>query len=66
MNNEEARTVNVPLNFLSASQYSLTSWEDGKTPTSLTKNERHNVGPSDAVTLRLANSGGAVIRLTTR
>ena len=62
MNNEKPRTIDVPLSFLSTGRYSMTTWEDGPSPTALNKKANQKVGASDTMKLTLAGSGGAVAR----
>ncbi len=61
MNNEQARTVRVPLSFL-ARPASAQIVEDGGKPTEL-RRRAQNVGARDVLTLNLAGSGGAVVRI---
>ena len=63
MTNEQGRTVKVPLEFLGAQTYQARIWEDGSTPTTLAESER-SVSRKDVIELKLAPSGGAVVRLT--
>jgi alpha-glucosidase len=63
INNEQARTVELPLNFLSSGNYRLQTWQDGSTPTSLTEAKREKVTSADKVSLKLAASGGAAVRI---
>jgi alpha-glucosidase len=63
MNNEQARTVDVPLDFLGSGSYRLQSWQDGSTPTSLAEAKREKVTSADKLSLKLAASGGAVVRI---
>jgi alpha-glucosidase len=63
MNNEQGRTVEVPLDFLSPGSYRLHSWEDGSAPTRLVEAKNDKVTLEDRVRLKLAASGGAVVRI---
>lgn len=63
MNNEQGRSVEVPLDFLRPGNYGLRSWEDGSTPMSLVEAKKDKVTPADRVRLKLAASGGAVVRI---
>jgi alpha-glucosidase len=63
MNNEKPRTIEVPLKFLGDGRFTLTSWEDGATPTTLNKKDKQKIGASNALKLTLAASGGAVARV---
>jgi alpha-glucosidase len=62
LNNEQPRTIEVPLSFLSTGRYNLSSWEDGATPTAL-KKDSQKVSASNSLKMTLAGSGGAVARL---
>lgn len=57
-----ARTVSVPLAFLGAGRHAARIWEDGAAPTSLSVSER-SVVAGDALELKLARAGGAVVRI---
>jgi len=57
MTNEQARTIDVPLSFLGVGRYEATSWQDGETPTTLSRTTQP-VGAGDRLTLKLAGSGG--------
>lgn len=63
MGNEQAREVTVPLSFLGAGKFKAKVWEDGATPTALNVSEKA-VGSGESITLKLAPSGGAAIRVT--
>jgi len=63
MTNEQGRTVKVPLEFLGAQPYRAQIWQDGSAPATLAENER-SVSRKDILELKLAPSGGAVVRLT--
>jgi alpha-glucosidase len=62
MTNEAGRVVDVPLSFLPPGRYSATIWQDGKMPTDVVETVRQ-VAPGDRLTLRLAPSGGAVVKI---
>jgi alpha-glucosidase len=62
MTNEQARSVRVPLQFLPAGAFEATLYQDGGGPTNL-RRETHRVDAKQALTLALAASGGAVVRL---
>ncbi|MES3020230.1 MAG: glycoside hydrolase family 97 protein [Pseudomonadota bacterium] len=63
MGNEQARELRVPLDFLGAGGYEARSWQDGAAMNTLvTGSSRARRG--DTLTLKLAPSGGAVVRLT--
>lgn len=67
MNNETARTISIPTDFLPAGKYELEYWEDakdaGKNPTKLRKN-RVVIQAGKPVKVQMASGGGyvAVIR----
>lgn len=63
MTNETGRTVKVPLSFLGDGPFSAEVREDGAEPTAL-KTRMQAVTRKDALTLKLAPSGGGVVRLT--
>jgi alpha-glucosidase len=63
MGNEQARDVNLPLTFLGEGRFKAKIWQDGTTPTALNVSERI-VGSADSITVRLAPSGGAALRVT--
>ena len=54
--------LTVPLAFLGGGRWTAEIWQDGQAPTKLVKTERV-VGPGDRLTLKLAPSGGAAVRL---
>jgi alpha-glucosidase len=62
MGTESARTVQLPLAFLGAGRHQARIWQDGAGPKQLDVSERE-VGAGDSLELRLAPSGGAVVRL---
>ncbi|WP_240633926.1 glycoside hydrolase family 97 protein [Caulobacter flavus] len=63
LNNETARTVKVPLAFLGKGSWKADVREDGATPTSL-RTSNPEVSAASTLTLKLAASGGAAVRLT--
>ncbi len=63
MTNETGRTVKVPLDFIGAGAFSADIREDGAAPTELKPTARV-VSASNVLTLKLAPSGGGVIRLS--
>lgn len=65
MTNEEARTVTVPLDFLGGRAFTATIYADGDAP-DRTRIETRTVRAGDVLTLNLAGSGGAAVRLTPR
>jgi alpha-glucosidase len=62
MSNETARTVRVPLDFLGAGSYRATIHADGAKPTEI-KTSAETVTKGGALTLELASSGGAAVRI---
>jgi alpha-glucosidase len=62
MSNEQARSVSVPLDFLPAGAFEATLYQDGDEPADLHR-ETRRVDAKQALTLALAASGGAVVRL---
>jgi alpha-glucosidase len=63
MTNEDGRAVKVPLGFLGEGAFSADIREDGAAPTEL-KTTARVVSKSNILTLKLAPSGGGVIRLS--
>lgn len=63
MTNESGRTVKVSLGFLGAGAFTADIRQDGVTPTQLAAS-RKTVKAGDVLTLKLAPSGGAAVRLT--
>ena len=63
MTNEAGRTVAVPLNFLGAGRWTATTWQDGASPMEVARSSS-TVRTGDTVELKLAPSGGAVMRIT--
>jgi alpha-glucosidase len=62
MGNEKAHELKIPLSFVGAGKFKAKAWEDGATPTTLKESERE-VSATDVLELKLAPSGGAVVRL---
>ncbi len=56
--NERARTLEIPLNFLTDGDFSITTWQDGDTLSSVNK-ETVKGTPATQLTPRLKSSGGA-------
>jgi alpha-glucosidase len=65
MNNEEAKTVQAPLDFLGTGRFQAQLYTDGAAPTD-TVRETRAVASTDTLTLALAGSGGAAVRITRR
>ena len=63
MGTEQARTISLPLSFLGEGRFKAKIWEDAGSPTALNVSERA-VAPGESLELKLAPSGGAVVRLT--
>jgi len=63
MGNDKPHAVSLPLKFLGAGKFKAKVWEDGATPTTLKESER-NVSEADVLELKLAPSGGAVVRIS--
>jgi alpha-glucosidase len=63
MSNEAGRTVKVPLSFLGAGAFDADIRQDGAAPTDLVQSARKVVA-KDTLTLKLAPSGGGVVRLS--
>jgi alpha-glucosidase len=63
MTNEDGRAVKVPLGFLGEGAFSADIREDGAAPTEL-KTTARVVSKNNILTLKLAPSGGGVIRLS--
>jgi alpha-glucosidase len=63
MTNEAGRIVTVPLGFLGAGAFAADIRQDGAAPTDLVATKR-TVKAGDVLTLKLAPSGGAAVRLT--
>jgi alpha-glucosidase len=62
MTNEEERTLEISLEFVGEGRFSATTYADGDTPSALVVTQKVT-GPDDLITLKLAPSGGAAIRL---
>ncbi|MEO6845149.1 MAG: glycoside hydrolase family 97 protein [Ginsengibacter sp.] len=66
INNKEARTIHIPLTFLSEGNYSAELYSDApdvdESPNHLTK-QVITVNSSDVITVNLADGGGQVMRL---
>lgn len=63
MTNETGRAVKVPLGFLGAGAFTADIRQDGAEPTALVRSAR-TVSAKDTLTLKLAPSGGGVVRLS--
>lgn len=63
MTNEQGRAVSVPLSFLSTGRWTATSWQDGASPMEVVRSSS-TVGAGDTLQLRLAPSGGGVIKIS--
>jgi alpha-glucosidase len=63
MTNETGRIVKVPLSFLGAGSFAADIRQDGAAPTDLVTSKQ-TVKAGDVLTLKLAPSGGAAVRLT--
>lgn len=63
MSNEQAHEITLPLAFLGTGKFKAKIYEDGPTPVELVESTRQ-VTASDALTLKLAPSGGAAVHLT--
>lgn len=64
MSNEEPRTMYIPLDFVGGGEYAVTIWSDGRSPVELAKTEIRRMRSQDTLTLLLAPSGGAAVRLS--
>lgn len=62
MTNESARDMAIPLKFLGKGRFEATIWQDGAAVDRVTKSTQAAVA-SDIITVKLAPSGGAVLRL---
>ncbi|CAN5162731.1 glycoside hydrolase family 97 protein [soil metagenome] len=62
MTNEAGRTVKAPLSFLGGGTFTADIRQDGATPTDLVASQK-TVKAGDVLTLKLAPSGGAAVRL---
>ena len=63
MNTEQARAVPLPLGLLGDGKFKAKIYEDGATPTALNESTR-DVSSADTLTLKLAPSGGAAVRIS--
>jgi alpha-glucosidase len=63
MTNEEGRVVDIDLSFLGSGRWTATSWQDGASPMDVVK-ASSAVQPSGTLQLRLAPSGGAVVKIS--
>ena len=63
MNNETAREISLPLDFLGPGRFHAEIWADGEGPTAIAKSEAGVSASSAPIVLSLAANGGAVIRL---
>jgi len=62
MNTEQPREISLPLGFLGDGKFKAKIYEDGAAPTALNESTR-DVTKSDTLTLKLAGSGGAAVRI---
>ena len=65
MGNEKPHEISLPLKFLGDGKFKAKVWEDGATPTTLRESERA-VSSTDVLALKLAPSGGAAVRVTSK
>lgn len=65
MTNEQGRSVSIPLSFLETGRWTATSWQDGASPMEVVKTSSP-VGARDTLQLRLAPSGGGVVKISPR
>ena len=63
MNTERAREITLPLSILGKGKFKARLWQDGAEPAALDISERA-VTSADSLTLKLAPSGGAAVRLS--
>lgn len=63
MTNEAGRTLAVPLAFLGKGRWTATSWQDGGAPDEVVSST-FAVADDQTIRLRLAPSGGAVVKIT--
>lgn len=61
MTNESSRDVTIPLEFLGNGSYRAQVWEDGASPQAV-QQRTASATRNDRITLKLAASGGAVVR----
>lgn len=62
MTNEAPRALKIPLSFLEKGLYKATIWQDGADVSSVNKTSK-KVNQTDSISLTLAPSGGAVVKL---
>jgi alpha-glucosidase len=65
MGTEKPREISLPLDFLGDGKFKAKIYEDGTTPTALNESTR-DVSRSDTLSLKLAASGGAALRVVPR
>jgi alpha-glucosidase len=63
MGNEKEREISLPLGFLGDGRFKAKIYEDGESPRTLRESARE-VTRADTLTLKLAPSGGAAVRLS--
>jgi alpha-glucosidase len=63
MGNEQPHEVSLPLDFLGDGKFKAKIYQDGAAPTALNESSRE-VTKADTLTLKLAPSGGAAVRIT--
>jgi alpha-glucosidase len=63
INDETARQIRIPLNFLGAGHWTLSRWTDGNKPAAVTTGEE-TIDGGGSFDLDLASSGGAALILT--
>ena len=63
MGNEQPHEVSLPLDFLGDGKFKAKIYQDGAAPTALSESSRE-VTKADTLTLKLAPSGGAAVRIT--
>jgi alpha-glucosidase len=63
MGTEQAREITLPLGFLGEGKFKAKIYEDADTPTALNESTK-DVTKADSLTLKLAPSGGAAVRIT--
>jgi alpha-glucosidase len=63
MNNEMARTVDIPLTFLGTGQYEAVVWQDGASANEVDR-KVSNASGKDVLNVRMERGGGAAIVLT--
>ena len=65
MGTEKPREISLPLDFLGDGKFRAKIYEDGASPTSLNESTR-DVTKADTLSLKLAGSGGAAVRVVPR